>query len=58
MSVHGTAPRPSIWPVALALGISIACAGVLTHWVILAGGALLAAVALAAWIVDAVRGGG
>jgi hypothetical protein len=43
--------------VTLALGISIACAGVVTHWVILAGGALLAAVALAAWVVDAVRGG-
>ena len=49
-------PRPSIWPVALALGVSIACAGVITHWVILVGGALLAALALAAWIVDTVRG--
>lgn len=57
MSAHGTTARPSIWPVALALGISIACAGVVTHWVILAGGALLVAVALAAWVVDAVTGG-
>jgi len=51
------AARPSIWPVALALGVSIACAGAVTHWVVLAGGTLLGAVALAAWIVDDVRGG-
>ena len=50
-------PRPSIWPVSLALGVSIACAGVITHWVILVGGALLTVLALGAWIVDAVRGG-
>jgi hypothetical protein len=49
-------PRPSIWPVALALGVSIASAGVITHWVVLAGGALLSVVALAAWIIDMVRG--
>lgn len=55
MSEHHL-PRPSIWPVALALGVSIACAGVITHWVVLAGGALLAAVALGAWIADTVRG--
>jgi hypothetical protein len=46
--------RPSIWPVALALGVSIACAGVITHWVVLAGGVLLGVIALAAWIVDTV----
>ena len=47
-------PQPSIWPVALALGVSIACAGVITHWVVLVGGMLLAAVALGGWIIDAV----
>ena len=52
----GHAARPSIWPVALALGVSIACAGVITHPVVLAGGALLASFALAAWVVDTVRG--
>jgi hypothetical protein len=51
------AARPSIWPVALALGVSIACAGAITHPVVLAGGALLSGLALAAWIVDTVRGG-
>lgn len=49
--------RPSIWPATLALGVSITCAGVLTHPVILAGGALLTVIALAGWAVDAVRGG-
>ena len=49
-------PRPSIWPVALALGVSIACAGVITHWLLLAAGALLASVAVARWAVDLVRG--
>ena len=49
--------RPSIWPVALALGVSIACAGVITHPVVLAGGALLGVLALASWVVDTVRGG-
>jgi hypothetical protein len=50
-------PQPSIWPVALALGVSIACAGVITHWVVLLGGGLLAAVALSGWVVDMVRSG-
>jgi hypothetical protein len=49
-------PRPSIWPVALALGVSLACAGVITHPVILGGGALLTVVALGGWVVDTVRG--
>ena len=55
--MEGHAPRPSLWPVTLALGVSIACAGVLTHWVVLVGGALLSVVALGAWVFDAVRGG-
>ncbi|HEV2249255.1 MAG TPA: cytochrome c oxidase subunit 4 [Candidatus Limnocylindria bacterium] len=50
-------PRPSIWPVALALGVSIACAGVITHWIILVGGALLTILALGGWVADTVRGG-
>ncbi|HTJ61441.1 MAG TPA: hypothetical protein VL333_09660 [Candidatus Saccharimonadales bacterium] len=52
----GHATRPSLWPVTLALGVSIACAGVITHPVIVASGALLAAFALTAWVVDSVRG--
>lgn len=53
---EGHGARPSIWPVTLALGVSIASAGVITHPVVLAGGALLAAFALAAWVIDTVRG--
>jgi len=53
---EGHAARPSIWPVTLALGVSIASAGVITHPVVLAGGAVLAAFALAAWVIDMVRG--
>jgi hypothetical protein len=53
---EGHAARPSIWPVTLALGVSSASAGVISHPVVLAGGALLAAFALAAWAVDTVRG--
>jgi hypothetical protein len=52
----GHAARPSIWPVTLALGVSIASAGVITHPVVLAGGAVLAAFAVVAWVVDMVRG--
>jgi hypothetical protein len=54
--IEGHAARPSLWPVTLALGVSIACAGVMTHPIVLAGGSVLAAFALAAWVVDAVRG--
>ncbi|HEX9495400.1 MAG TPA: cytochrome c oxidase subunit 4 [Candidatus Limnocylindria bacterium] len=56
MTERHAAPGPSIWPVTLALGLSILCAGVITHWVIALGGALLAALALVGWVVDAVRG--
>jgi hypothetical protein len=48
-------PRPSIWPAALALGVSIACAGVITHWVVLAAGVLLTVLAISAWVVDMAR---
>ena len=49
-------PRPSIWPVTLALGVSIASAGAITHPVVLVCGAALFAFALAGWVVDSVRG--
>jgi hypothetical protein len=53
---EGHPPRPSLWPVTLALGVSIVSAGAITHPVVLAGGAALTAFALAAWVVDTVRG--
>ena len=49
-------PRPSIWPVTLGLGVAIACAGAITHPLVLIAGACLAALALGGWVVDAVRG--
>ena len=49
-------PRPSIWPVTLALGVAMACAGVITHPVLLAAGTLVAILALGGWVADAVRG--
>lgn len=42
-------PGPSIWPVTLALGVSIAAAGVVTQWLLVAAGAVLAALAIAMW---------
>jgi hypothetical protein len=48
-------PRPSIWPATLALGVSIACAGVVTHWVVLAAGVLLTVLAVSGWVVDMAR---
>jgi len=55
MSEHDL-PRPSIWPVTLSLGVSMACAGVITHPVVLAAGAFLSILALGGWVADAVRG--
>ena len=52
---HGL-PKPSIWPVTLALGVSMACAGAITHPVVLAAGALLSILALGGWVGDAVGG--
>ena len=49
-------PRPSIWPVTLGLGVTIACAGAITHPLVLIAGAAVAALALGGWVVDAVRG--
>ncbi len=44
---------PSIWPATLALGVLLACTGVLTHPLVLASGALVAAFALWAWVRQA-----
>lgn len=48
-------PPPSIWPVTLALGVSLASIGVVTHWTVLAAGAAVAALAIAGWVADALR---
>lgn len=49
-------PGPSIWPVTLALGVSIAAAGAVTHWLVAAAGIAIAGSALAGWAADIVRG--
>lgn len=48
-------PEPTAWPAALALGVTLAAAGVVTSWILIVAGAILAAVALAGWIVDMTR---
>jgi hypothetical protein len=51
---HG--PAPSIWPVTLALGVSIAAAGVVTHWLVVVSGLLLTVLAIAAWTAELIGG--
>lgn len=46
------APAPTVWPSALAAGVTLAAAGVVTSWVLIVAGALLAVVALGGWILD------
>lgn len=49
-------PRPSIWPVALAAGLTLAAAGVVTSWIIGVAGVAIALLGLVAWIRDVVEG--
>lgn len=51
----GHAPGPSIWPVTLALGVTVGCAGTLTHWILAAAGVALSFYAVVGWTVAAVR---
>ncbi len=48
-------PAPSVWPAALATGVSLAAAGVVTSWIFIAAGACLVAVALIGWILEMTR---
>jgi hypothetical protein len=48
--VNAHLPAPTIWPVALAAGIALVAAGVLTHWLVSAAGALLAVIAVVGWV--------
>ncbi len=43
-------PRPTYWPVVMALGITFVAWGILTTWIITAVGALLFVLALVGWI--------
>ncbi|GAC1491196.1 MAG: hypothetical protein NVS1B1_08750 [Candidatus Limnocylindrales bacterium] len=51
-------PRPSIWPVTLAAGLTLAVAGAATGWVVGLSGAGIALFAVAAWVRDVVAGEG
>jgi hypothetical protein len=45
-------PVPTAWPIMLALGVSLLIAGMVTHWVISAMGALLIARAAVGWFSE------
>ena len=43
-------PAPTIWPVALASGVTLFAVGLITSAVVAGAGALLAVVALVGWV--------
>lgn len=45
-------PRPSFWPIALALTLVIAFVGVMTNPIILGAGAVLTIVAIIGWMLE------
>lgn len=47
-------PRPSIWPVTLAAGLTLGVAGAATGWVVGLSGAGIALLALFFWVRDVV----
>lgn len=49
------APAPSIWPVALAVGVALGVVGILSSWILVLAGAILFVVALSGWIAQALR---
>ena len=50
-------PEQTTWPVSLALGVTLAAAGLVGSPVVFAAGALLTFVSLAGWIAILARGG-
>ena len=45
-------PVPTVWPLVLALGVSLLIAGMVTHWVISAVGAILAVRSAVGWFFE------
>ena len=45
-------PVPTVWPLVLALGVSLVIAGMVTHWVISAVGAILVVRAAVGWFFE------
>jgi len=55
-SEGGRAPCDgSIWPVTLATGVGLAALGILTSWIVVVAGAVIAAFALVGWIAQALE---
>jgi len=48
-------PQPTVWPAALAMGVTLAAAGLVTHWIVSLAGAVLAIAALVGWVELLVR---
>ncbi|MDD5370701.1 MAG: cytochrome c oxidase subunit 4 [Anaerolineaceae bacterium] len=42
-------PKPSIWPILVATGITLMVAGVLSHWLVSAAGIILLIVSVGGW---------
>lgn len=49
------APRPTSWPAALALGVTVTIWGLVTNYTILIVGAVVATLSLAGWVREVVR---
>jgi hypothetical protein len=48
-------PRPSVWPVVLALGVALSLLATVVHFALAVVGVPLAALAVAAWVRDVLR---
>ncbi|HEU5377369.1 MAG TPA: cytochrome c oxidase subunit 4 [Ktedonobacteraceae bacterium] len=46
------APRPSVWPIALAFTLALALMGIIIHPIILASGIVLTIAAIIGWILE------
>jgi len=53
--VNAPVPAPSIWPLTLATGVTLAAAGVLTSWVFVVAGALVTTLGLIGWIAQSLE---
>ena len=51
-------PRPTVWPMVVALGLAFALAGVATHLAILVVGAAILLFGVAGWVVQMAPGQG
>ncbi|MBS1957730.1 MAG: cytochrome c oxidase subunit 4 [Cyanobacteria bacterium SZAS-4] len=45
-------PRPSVWPITLALGVTLLAFGVVTNWIMSVVGLALLVVATGGWFME------